>query len=517
MRLKSATSLDNWNTSSTKLNVLAQGTYDTGIYREIIPLLWSRIVEKPKYWRIVLKCCVLIEYLLRHGSERFIDECRDKIYIIRNLQNFTYIDSEDKDRGLAIRQKSAELITLIQDENKIRELRRNAVQNINKFVSLSSSGGGSSAMNMSYSDYNEPTSRDTHPTVIDNTSNSSTSSPRSSAVTAATHRNDQYEYRINADGKRVRRKKKIVIDDETNNNNTPDNNNNSTTDDFKAHFEQSITPSSTTTISASIKPAKSSKSGKSINFANGKLAPPPKSSMNNNKQPVSDLLSLEDQFDTLSVITSKPSTTTTTITNKSQPSTNNDFFNFNGKSVSNTNNSSTTASNLDEFDLFGTSATPSPAQPTNTKSSFDSDFDLFGTITPATNTNTSQQHLSIKSPDLFSTFATSNINSAAQSCNNGGTQSTNKNMSDWTNDLVSFDLTSNNNNNDNNTIKPLPNLVASTHYNTQLKSQQPTPLSGNINTSDIFFGTPSQTSNTNKSMHSNNTSHAPDPFDDLFK
>lgn len=92
MKLKSATSLDNWNPSSTKLNILAQGTYDPGIYREIVPLLWQRLGEKPKYWRIVWKSLYVVDYFIRHGSERFINEAKDKTYTIQMLQNFHYVD-----------------------------------------------------------------------------------------------------------------------------------------------------------------------------------------------------------------------------------------------------------------------------------------------------------------------------------------------------------------------------------------------------------------------------------------
>lgn len=150
IKLKSATSLDNWNTSSTKLNILAQGTYDSGIYREIVPLLWQRMSEKPRYWRIVFKCLTVTEYFIRHGSQRFIEEAKDKVYQIKLLQNFHYVDSEEKDRGAAIRQKAKEVCDLLDDDMKIRQLRQEAVKNADKFQAISSKGEHNSTTTGAY-------------------------------------------------------------------------------------------------------------------------------------------------------------------------------------------------------------------------------------------------------------------------------------------------------------------------------------------------------------------------------
>ena len=63
-----------------------------------------------------LKCCVwksadritqhlgqalqLLEYLIKNGSERVVDNARDHIYELKALRNFHYIDDKGKDQGI---------------------------------------------------------------------------------------------------------------------------------------------------------------------------------------------------------------------------------------------------------------------------------------------------------------------------------------------------------------------------------------------------------------------------------
>ena len=42
----------------------------------------------------------LIEYLIKHGSERVVDDARSHISTIKMLRNFHYIDDKGKDEGV---------------------------------------------------------------------------------------------------------------------------------------------------------------------------------------------------------------------------------------------------------------------------------------------------------------------------------------------------------------------------------------------------------------------------------
>ena len=42
----------------------------------------------------------LLEYLIKHGSERVVDDARSHISTLKMLRNFHYIDDKGKDEGI---------------------------------------------------------------------------------------------------------------------------------------------------------------------------------------------------------------------------------------------------------------------------------------------------------------------------------------------------------------------------------------------------------------------------------
>lgn len=49
---------------------------------------------------IFMKALQLLEYLVKHGSERVVDDARSHISTIKMLRNFHYIDDKGKDEGI---------------------------------------------------------------------------------------------------------------------------------------------------------------------------------------------------------------------------------------------------------------------------------------------------------------------------------------------------------------------------------------------------------------------------------
>lgn len=48
---------------------------------------------------IVPQALQLLEYLIKHGSERVVDDARSHISTLKMLRNFHYIDDKGKDEG----------------------------------------------------------------------------------------------------------------------------------------------------------------------------------------------------------------------------------------------------------------------------------------------------------------------------------------------------------------------------------------------------------------------------------
>lgn len=61
---------------------------------------------------------------------------------MRSLENYTYIDEIGKDQGINVRHKVRELIDFIQDDDKLRDERKKAKKNKDKYVGMSSDAMG---------------------------------------------------------------------------------------------------------------------------------------------------------------------------------------------------------------------------------------------------------------------------------------------------------------------------------------------------------------------------------------
>ncbi|KAK3818632.1 MAG: ENTH-domain-containing protein [Benniella sp.] len=144
-KVREATSNDPWGASGTLKQELAQATNNFQSFNEIMSALFKRFSEKDtKEWRILYKSLVLLEYLVTHGSERVVDEARSHVSTVKILRNFQYIDENGKDEGINVRNRAKELAEMLSSVDRIKEERKKAKANRNKYTgSEGGSGGGS--------------------------------------------------------------------------------------------------------------------------------------------------------------------------------------------------------------------------------------------------------------------------------------------------------------------------------------------------------------------------------------
>ncbi|XP_017797010.1 PREDICTED: clathrin interactor 1 isoform X2 [Habropoda laboriosa] len=146
-KVREATNDDAWGPTGAMMQELAQATFTYEQFPEVMSMLWKRMLQENKRnWRRTYKSLLLLNYLVRNGSERVVTSSREHIYDLRSLENYTCIDEFGKDQGINIRHKVRELIDFIQDDDKLREERKKAKKNKDKYVGLSSEamrfGGG---------------------------------------------------------------------------------------------------------------------------------------------------------------------------------------------------------------------------------------------------------------------------------------------------------------------------------------------------------------------------------------
>ncbi|KAJ0806653.1 putative ENTH domain-containing protein [Helianthus annuus] len=82
----------------------------------------------------------VLEYLVANGSERVIEDIRERGYQISNLATFQYIDSTGRDQGSNVRKKSQSLGALVNDKEKI-QAREKAAASRDKYRQTSGGSG----------------------------------------------------------------------------------------------------------------------------------------------------------------------------------------------------------------------------------------------------------------------------------------------------------------------------------------------------------------------------------------
>ncbi|XP_009757776.1 clathrin interactor EPSIN 3 isoform X1 [Nicotiana tabacum] len=132
-----ATSNEPWGPHGSLLADIAQASRNYHEYQMIMAVIWKRISDTGKNWRHVYKALTILDYLVASGSERVIDEIREHVYQISTLSDFQYIDSSGRDQGSNVRKKSQSLVVLVNDKERIQEVRQKAATNRDKFRNTS--------------------------------------------------------------------------------------------------------------------------------------------------------------------------------------------------------------------------------------------------------------------------------------------------------------------------------------------------------------------------------------------
>lgn len=143
-KVREATNDDPWGPSGQQMQEIASFTFTYEAFPEVMGMLWKRMLQDVKQnWRRVYKSLLLLDYLLKNGSERVVTSAREHIYDLRSLENYTFVDDNGKDQGINIRHKVTDMIDFIQDDDRLRDERKKAKKNKDKYIGMSSDSQGS--------------------------------------------------------------------------------------------------------------------------------------------------------------------------------------------------------------------------------------------------------------------------------------------------------------------------------------------------------------------------------------
>lgn len=157
IKVREATSNDPWGPSSSLMTEIADLTYNVVAFSEIMSMVWKRLNDHGKNWRHVYKALTLLDYLIKTGSERVAQQCRENIFAIQTLKDFQYMDRDGKDQGINVREKSKQLVALLRDEERLKAERAQALKTKERMAQVATGmgsnqitfGRGSSQPNLS--------------------------------------------------------------------------------------------------------------------------------------------------------------------------------------------------------------------------------------------------------------------------------------------------------------------------------------------------------------------------------
>ncbi|VDI61905.1 epsin [Mytilus galloprovincialis] len=133
VKVREATSNDPWGPSSTLMSEIADLTYNVVAFTEIMQMIWKRLNDHGKNWRHVYKSLMLLDYIIKTGSEKVAQQCKENIFAIQTLRDFQYRE-DNKDQGMNVREKAKQLVALLKDDERLRNERAKALKAKERFA-----------------------------------------------------------------------------------------------------------------------------------------------------------------------------------------------------------------------------------------------------------------------------------------------------------------------------------------------------------------------------------------------
>lgn len=157
-KIVEATNDEAWGPAGKLLQELSQLSYSYEHYNELMGMLWKRCFgQEKKFWRRTYKSLLVLSYLIKNGSEKVVTSAREHLYDLKSLETFAYTDEQGKDQGINVRHKVKEIVEFIQDDDRLREERKKAKANRDKYIGVGSDAS-THRYNDRWNDYEETSS-----------------------------------------------------------------------------------------------------------------------------------------------------------------------------------------------------------------------------------------------------------------------------------------------------------------------------------------------------------------------
>ncbi|XP_055340560.1 epsin-2-like [Paramacrobiotus metropolitanus] len=132
VKVREATSNDPWGPAASLMSDISDMTYNHLAFSDIMQMLWKRMNDSGKDWRHVYKALVVLDYIIKSGTEKVAQHCKENLYFIQTLTNFQHME-ENKDLGMNVREKAKQVVALLTDEERLKNERVKASKTRERF------------------------------------------------------------------------------------------------------------------------------------------------------------------------------------------------------------------------------------------------------------------------------------------------------------------------------------------------------------------------------------------------
>ena len=109
------------------MSEIADLTHNATAFSQIMQMIWKRLNDSGKNWRHVYKALLLLEYLIKNGSNKVVQQCKEALASIKTLEDFQHLNN-GTDQGINIRAKAKSLVALLKDDERLENERVRALK-----------------------------------------------------------------------------------------------------------------------------------------------------------------------------------------------------------------------------------------------------------------------------------------------------------------------------------------------------------------------------------------------------
>lgn len=139
-----ATGGNPWAPDAKTMGFISRAAFEIDDFWRIVEILHKRLAKfDKKNWREFYNALVLLDHLLTHGPESVADEFQFDAEVLHSLESFQLVDERGFDWGLAMRNKSERVLSMLEKGQLLKQERdraRKVTRGIQGFGSMNYRG-----------------------------------------------------------------------------------------------------------------------------------------------------------------------------------------------------------------------------------------------------------------------------------------------------------------------------------------------------------------------------------------